>query len=249
MNTARWRQVSELYQATLARPMIERATFLTEACGEDDALRREVQSLLDRAASADGSLDGDSLETAASIVGPRLLNEQRFGPYRVLELIGVGGMGEVYRARDGKLGRDVAIKLLPQPFAADPDRLARFEREARLLAAIHHPNIGVIYDFAEHDGIRALILELVDGQTLAQVLASTRLSTGDIVAMARQIVDALDAAHEKGIVHRDLKPSNIKVTTEGVVKLLDFGLATSRPTAPGIASQRITAMPREPARA
>jgi serine/threonine protein kinase/Tol biopolymer transport system component len=241
MNTARSRQVSELYQATLARPMIERATFLTEACRDDDALRREVQSLLDQAASARGFLDGDAVETAASIVGPPLLTEQRFGPYRVLELIGVGGMGEVYRARDGKLGRDVAIKLLPQPFAADPDRLARFEREARLLAAVHHPNIGAIYDFAEHDGIRALILELVDGQTLAQVLASTRLSTRDIVALARQIVDALDAAHERGIVHRDLKPSNIKVTTEGVVKLLDFGLATSRPTAPDIASQRITA--------
>ena len=156
MNTARWRQVSELYQATLARPMIERATFLTKACRDDDALRREVQSLLDQAASAGGFLDGDGVETAASIVGPPLLTEQRFGPYRVLELIGVGGMGEVYRARDGKLGRDVAIKLLPQPFAADPDRLARFEREARLLAAVHHPNIGAIYDFAEHDGIRAL---------------------------------------------------------------------------------------------
>jgi Tol biopolymer transport system component len=136
-------------------------------------------------------------------------------------------MGEVYRARDSRLGRDVAIKVLPQQFAGDPDRLARFEREARLLAALHHPNIGVIYDFVVHDGIHALVLELVDGKTLAEILASRTPSIEEAVVIGRQIVDALDAAHEKGIVHRDLKPANIKITTTSAVKLLDFGLATT----------------------
>ena len=144
--------------------------------------------------------------------------------------IGEGGMGEVYRARDSKLGRDVAIKILPRAFTADPDRLARFEREARMLASLNHPHIGAIYGVEESDGVRALVLELVEGETLADKLAGEEargkgLPIPEALAIARQIADALDAAHERGIVHRDLKPANIKITPAGTVKVLDFGLA------------------------
>ena len=146
------------------------------------------------------------------------------GPYRILDKLGEGGMGEVYRARDTRLGRDVAIKVLPAAFTSDPDRLARFEREARTLAALNHPHIAAIYGIEEAKGARALVLELVEGETLADRVARG-LKVGDALAIARQIVSALDAAHEKGVVHRDLKPRNIMLTKSGAVKVLDFGLA------------------------
>jgi serine/threonine protein kinase len=134
-------------------------------------------------------------------------------------------MGEVYRARDTQLGRDVAIKILPAAFSSDPDRRARFEREARVLAALNHPHIGAIYGVEESDGVRALVLELVDGETLAERIARGPIPIGEALTIARQITEAIDAAHEKGIVHRDLKPANIKITPAGIVKVLDFGLA------------------------
>src|SRR5215208_1987321 len=149
----------------------------------------------------------------------------RMGVYQVQARLGAGGMGEVYRARDTKLERDVAIKILPRAFTSDPERLARFEREARMLATLNHPNIGAIYGLEEADGVRALVLELVDGETLADRIARGALSLKDALAIARQIADALDVAHEKGIVHRDLKPSNVALTRDGTVKVLDFGLA------------------------
>jgi Tol biopolymer transport system component len=156
---------------------------------------------------------------AQSFVGRQL------GAYDLLSHLGAGGMGEVYRARDRKLGRDVAIKLLPRAFADDPERITRFAREARVLAALNHPNIGAIYGLEEADGIRALVLELVEGPTLADRLRSGPLSIGEAIRAARQVAGALEAAHEKQIVHRDLKPANIKVTPQGTVKVLDFGIA------------------------
>jgi Tol biopolymer transport system component len=151
----------------------------------------------------------------------------RFGQYEIVALLGAGGMGEVYRARDARLARDVAVKILPATFAADPDRLARFEREARLLASLNHPNIGAIYGVEETGGLIALVLELVEGETLDDRVRSRESGLGirDSLVVARQIADALDAAHQQGIVHRDLKPANIKMTPGGQVKLLDFGLA------------------------
>ena len=145
----------------------------------------------------------------------------RLGPYEITGLLGAGGMGEVYRARDTKLGREVAIKVLPEAFAADPDRMARLEREARLLAALNHPNVAAIYGIE----LNALVMELVPGPTLEQRIASGPVPLNEALAVAKQIVDGLEAAHERGIIHRDLKPANIKVTPEGTVKLLDFGLA------------------------
>lgn len=149
----------------------------------------------------------------------------RLGTFEVLGPLGAGGMGEVYRARDTRLGRDVAIKVLPEAFARDPARAARFEREARLLAAINHPTIAAIYGAEEFDSLRCIILELVEGETLAERLTRGALSIDESRGLASQIAEALEAAHERGVVHRDLKPSNIKITPEGKVKVLDFGLA------------------------
>jgi Tol biopolymer transport system component len=149
----------------------------------------------------------------------------RLGPYEVVAAIGAGGMGEVYRARDTKLDRDVALKILPDAFASDPDRLARFEREAKTLASLNHPNIAHIHGLEESSGAHALVMELVEGEDLSQRIARGAIPLGDSLPIARQIVDALEAAHEQGIIHRDLKPANIKVRHDGTVKVLDFGLA------------------------
>jgi len=237
MTTAdRWGRIETLYHRALEHAPGDRAAFLADACGGDETLRREVESLLDQPVSGGAlvpDLPGDALwrpalaalqaDTAAEdrsdIVGMTL------GPFQVRALLGVGGMGEVYRARDTRLDRDVAIKMLPRQFAAVPDRLARFEREARLLAALNHPNIAAIHGIEDVDGVRVIVMELVDGDTLAQRAAGRALPVADAIAIARQIADALDAAHERGIMHRDLKPANIKVTADDTVKLLDFGLA------------------------
>jgi len=149
----------------------------------------------------------------------------RIGPYEITGAIGAGGMGEVYRARDTKLNRDVAIKVLPEAFAADPERLARFSREAHALAALNHPNIATIYGIEEQDDTRALVMELVSGEDLAEVVSRGPVPLAEALAIARQVAEALEAAHEAGIIHRDLKPANIKVRPDGTVKVLDFGLA------------------------
>ena len=152
--------------------------------------------------------------------------------YEITGLLGTGGMGEVYRARDNKLNRHVAIKVLPEEFANDPERIARFHREAQSIAALNHPNIAAIYELAESAGTRFLVLELVEGDTLAERLRRGPLSIEDALNLAKQIAEALEAANEKGIVHRDLKPGNVKITPEGKVKVLDFGLAKMRENAP-----------------
>src|SRR5262247_1344958 len=157
-----------------------------------------------------------------------LASGTRVGPYEILSAIGAGGMGEVYRARDATLGRDVALKVLPAEFALDPERLARFKREAQVLASLNHQNIAGIYGFEEN----ALVLEFVDGPTLAEEIQRRAGPSGpagipldEALPIARQIAEALEAAHEQGIIHRDLKPANIKVRSDGTVKVLDFGLA------------------------
>src|SRR5688572_16865649 len=145
----------------------------------------------------------------------------RLGPYEVLSKLGAGGMGEVYRARDTKLDRDVALKILPESFASDPDRLMRFTREAKTLASLNHANIAAIYGIEE----RALVMELVEGEDLSVLIARGALALPDALPIARQVAEALEAAHEAGVIHRDLKPANIKVRADGTVKVLDFGLA------------------------
>jgi serine/threonine-protein kinase len=150
---------------------------------------------------------------------------RRLGPYEILAPLGAGGMGEVYRARDTKLNRDIAIKVLPDLFASDPERLARFQREAQVLASLNHPNVAHLYGLEESSGVRALVMELVEGPTLANRIVQGAIPLAEALPMAKQIADALEAAHEQGIIHRDLKPANIKVREDGTVKVLDFGLA------------------------
>src|SRR5713226_579333 len=147
------------------------------------------------------------------------------GPYEILSALGAGGMGVVYRARDTRLKREVALKVLPEGVSQDPERLARFQREAELLATLNHPNIAAVYGLGKADGVTGIVLELVEGETLADVIGRGPLALHDALPIARQIADALEAAHEKGVIHRDLKPSNIKITLAGTVKVLDFGLA------------------------
>ena len=149
----------------------------------------------------------------------------RLGPYEILSPIGAGGMGEVYRARDTRLDRDVAIKVLPDLFASDQDRLARFEREAKTLASLNHPNIATIYGIEESAAVHGLVMELVEGPTLGDRIAHGPIPLDETLAIARQIAEALEAAHERGVIHRDLKPANVKLTSTGQVKVLDFGLA------------------------
>ena len=212
----------------MTRDESQRATFLSEVCADDEALRLEVESLLAHERTAAGFLAAPVLELAAQVMAedwgsfPAGL---QLGSYKIHSSVGAGGMGEVYRARDSKLGRDVAIKVLPRGFMADPDRLARFAREARMLAALNHRNIGAIYAFEELDGTPALVLELVDGDTLAQRIAKGPLPLAEALRIAAQVAEALETAHDSAIVHRDLKPANIKITPDGVVKVLDFGLA------------------------
>src|SRR5215212_7259579 len=194
MTPDRWKRTEELYHAARSRPSGERAAFLAEACRDDDALRRDVESLVNEPDSADGFLEPPAVNAAqiVSDLAPATMTGQALGGYHLQRLVGTGGMGEVYRAHDPKLGREVAIKILPRAFTSDPERLTRFEREARMLAALNHPNICAIYGLEEGDGVRFLILELVEGVTLAEQLAAKKverpgLPITEALTIARQI--------------------------------------------------------------
>jgi len=162
---------------------------------------------------------------------------QTISHYRIVEKLGQGGMGIVYRAEDTILNRQVAIKVLPEMFNGDPERMARFEREAKLLASLNHPNIATIHGLEQVDGMRFLAMELVEGETLAERIAEGPLPVDETLEVCRQIAEGLEAAHEKGVIHRDLKPANVKVTPEGRIKILDFGLAKALHDEPSTADQ------------
>jgi serine/threonine-protein kinase len=228
MTPERWERVKNLYHAVQAQPQAERAAFLASASGGDEELCQDVQTLLDQPVATEAFVEFVGGSPQSRRADSRNLVGHRLGTFKIQTLLGRGGMGEVYRAHDTRLGRDVAIKVLPEAFTADAGRLASFEREARVVASLNHPHIAAIHGIEESDGIRGLVLELVEGETLADRLAQSGrpgLRLQDTLGYARQIADALEAAHEKGITHRDLKPANIKITPDGVVKLLDFGIA------------------------
>ena len=233
MKSDRWKEIERIYHAAMERREDERAAFLDQTCLDDTVLRREVESLLGYETKAEGFIENPALDMAAENMGrqpAKPMIGRRVGVYEISTLIGKGGMGEVYQARDTRLGRNVAIKTLPDLFSADPERLARFEREAKILASLNHPNIATIHGLEEADGDRFLVQELIDGATLADRLRKGPLPVEEALRLAVQIAEALEAAHERGIVHRDLKPANIKITSEERVKVLDFGLAKATHT-------------------
>jgi Tol biopolymer transport system component len=228
MDPERWSRIKRLFQEARGRPADEREAVLAAGCDGDEALQQEVRELLARTASTADLLllvDGHDIALGTNEAPARLpLIDRHIGPYHVRAMIGAGAMGEVYRARDTKLERDVAIKVLHGAFAADAELRRRLGQEARILASLNHPNIAAIYGLEESDG-PALVLELVEGETLSERVARGRLPVATALNFARQMVEALDAAHSRSIIHRDLKPANIKITPDGIVKVLDLGIA------------------------
>jgi serine/threonine-protein kinase len=236
MDLRRWPQADELIERALALPARDRVAFVRDAAGDDLALQDALLAILretdaeDRFLAPGGALTGPvfvDLQQQLTEPGGESAFEagDTIGPYRIIDQIGRGGMGEVYRGLDTSLGREVALKVLPERLAADPLRLARFEREARLLASLDHPNVAALHGVERTPQGMALVLELVEGPTLAARIAHGALPMDRTLELAVQIADALDAAHERGIVHRDLKPANVKIAPDGTVRVLDFGLA------------------------
>jgi serine/threonine protein kinase len=229
MKPERWQKVKRICEDALECEAGEREAFLATACAGDDQLRKEVDSFLSGGTGKDGFIETPAFEMAAREMAKHEaaadLSGESFLHYHIAEKIGTGGMGEVYRARDDRLKRDVAIKVLPDIFTNDPERLRRFDREATLLASLNHPNVATIHAVEQAGTMRFLVLELVQGETLTQRLTRGPLPLEEALEICRQVAEGLEAAHEKGIIHRDLKPANVKVTPEGRVKVLDFGLA------------------------
>lgn len=229
MPTERWEEIDRVFDAALDLDASDRAAFLDKACAGDDELRREVESLLAAHQRADKFIESPAMEHAARSAAARgdtfFALGRTIGPYRVVALLGIGGMGEVYVAEDERLGRRVALKLLPPEFTHNAERIRRFEREARTASALNHPNIVTIYDVGQSDGTYFIATELVEGQTLRELMLAGHQELKVSLNMIGQIADALAAAHAAGVVHRDVKPENIMVRPDGYVKVLDFGLA------------------------
>jgi serine/threonine protein kinase/Tfp pilus assembly protein PilF len=241
MTPERWKQIEDLYQAVLQLEPDRRVAFLHSACGEDTDLLREVESLL----ATRGQAQGQGPETATVVTVPSpvpALVGQQLGHCQVLSLLGKGGMGEVYLARDTQLDRTVALKVLPPEFALDPDRLQRFIREAKAASALKHPNIAVIHEIGEAAGTHFIVMEYVEGGTLETRIRDHQLKLAELLDIGIQMADALEEAHRQGITHRDIKPANIMLTPRGQVKVLDFGLAKrARPETAGEGTATLTA--------
>ncbi|HJU93566.1 MAG TPA: protein kinase [Pyrinomonadaceae bacterium] len=229
MTSQRWQDLDRLFHSALERPPEERARFLAEACGSDEAVRQKVEALIAAHEQSGEFLDAPALEVAGSTLRldrPSPLVNRTIGHYKILDTLGAGGMGEVYLAQDTRLGRKIALKLLPPEFTIDAERVQRFEQEARAASALSHPNVCVIHEIGDtKDGRRFITMEYIEGTTLRQLLAQKQLTLLEALDVAAQIAAALAAAHAAGIVHRDIKPENVMLRPDGVVKVLDFGLA------------------------
>ena len=235
MTPQRWQLLNQIFQAAVELPESERSAFLAAACAGDDSLRKEVQALLSSSndgpaplAEAVGIAAADYISTPESSPAPG----QRFGPYEITGRLGSGGMGHVYRALDTRLGRCVALKVLARQYTADSFRVNRFQREARLVSALNHPNLLTVHELGEIDGRQFIDMELVEGRTLHAEIAEGAIPAVRAVDIVMQAARALAAAHEAGIVHRDIKPENIMVRPDGHVKVLDFGTAKLTEAAP-----------------
>ncbi|HJQ68441.1 MAG TPA: protein kinase [Blastocatellia bacterium] len=227
MKPERYQKIDEVFQAALERDADQRAAFLNEACAGDPALRRKVEALLASDQQAQNFIEAPAIEVAALLLAdePDTVIEGCIGPYRIVDLLGSGGMGQVYLAEDPRLGRNVALKLLPDGFSHDEKSMRRFRQEARAASALNHPNIITIHEFGEMDGRQYIVSEFVEGHTLRQVMAKRAVSPVEALDVAVAVATALVAAHRAGIVHRDIKPENIMLRPDGYVKVLDFGLA------------------------
>ena len=241
MKADEWQRINDLFHAALDREPGERAAFLADACAGDEGLRREVESLLASHDPSDNFIESLAPDLAAGLLAEsqaRLATGQSVGNYTVMALLGAGGMGEVYLTEDTRLGRRVALKLLPEQFTTEPDRLHRFEREARAASSLNHPNIITIHEVGQVEGQPFIITEFIEGKTLRQQMAA-KMRLREALDVATQVASALEAAHKAGIVHRDIKPENIMLRPDGLVKVLDFGLAKlteSQPHGPGAAT-------------
>ncbi len=228
MTPERWEQVGQLYQAALELRPGERTSFLRQACGEDESLCREVESLLAAEEEAGDFLAAGAIDDAAKALAEEKSFSpvgKRLGHYQVRSLLGAGGMGEVYLAQDTKLDRAVALKILPPEFAADKNRMRRFEQEAKSAAALNHPHIAHVYEIGEAEGKHYISMEYIEGETLRNKIHREKTSLPKLLKYLAQVAGGLAKAHERGIVHRDLKPDNIMITRDGDTKILDFGLA------------------------
>src|SRR5450631_4647009 len=226
MSSGRWERTKEILEQALRLAPQERQAYLGAACGADADLRGELESLIASYEEAGSSFLGADASEVLQLTPTRALSSgTKLGPYELIELLGAGGMGEVYRARDARLDRIVAIKILPAAFSADHERLHRFEREARSASALNHPNIVTIYELGQDRSCHHIAIELVEGKTLRELLGSSLLPMRKAIEIAVQIAEGLTKAHEAGITHRDLKPENLMVSHDGFVKILDFGLA------------------------
>ena len=237
----RWQEVKEILYPALEMEAAERASFLEQKCGDDAELRREIESLLAAHNNAAERFESPAVEWMAEVVSderPEGMVGRSLGHYEIIGKLGAGGMGEVYLARDGHLDRKVALKLLPAFFTQEPDRLRRFQQEARAASALNHPNILTIYEIGRQDAVHYIATEFVDGETLRDRLNRGRLKSTEAIDIAAQIANALAAAHEAGIIHRDIKPENVMLRSDGIVKVVDFGIAklSSRPTSESGAS-------------
>src|SRR6478736_4105550 len=244
MKPERWKQVNDLFQSTVERAPEERAAFLDETCHDDERMRREVESLLTSHERAANFIEVPAFKVAPELVpndSADALIGKLIGHYRIESLIGVGGMGEVYLARDERLGRKAALKLLPHSLTADEAQLSRFKNEARSASALNHPNILTVYEIGAEGNRQFIATEFIEGITLRASLAGGRINPHAALEIAVQVASALAAAHEAGVVHRDIKPENIMLRPDGYAKVLDFGIAKLTEQRPGSDDQVETA--------
>jgi eukaryotic-like serine/threonine-protein kinase len=249
MTPERYKQIGQICYAALQLEPGQRGAFLDQACADDAELRHEVESLLAHENRAECFIETRALDVAARMMaagGADPLTHKRIGPYEVLSLLNRGGMGEVYLAHDARLGRKVALKLLPAEFTKDEGRLRRFEQEARAASALNHPNIITIYEVGEADGVHFIATEFIDGHTLRQHLHEGRMPVREVLAVGAQAAGALAAAHAAGIVHRDIKQENVMLRPDGYIKVVDFGLAKLAERHPTTGSEDPSTLPDSP---
>ncbi|MBI4468315.1 MAG: serine/threonine protein kinase, partial [Acidobacteria bacterium] len=250
MTPERWQKIKNVFQSALGHEPEQRSALLDKACANDDEMRGKVEAMLHAHAEAGSFIEAPAVDVAAELMAEEQTGSrigEDIGPYRIVSRLGAGGMGEVYLAQDHRLGRQVALKLLPEYFTTDGSRVKRFQQEARAASAISHPNIATLYDIGDVEGVNYIAMEYVRGETLAARLQAGSLENAQVIDIGIQVVDALKEAHGEGIIHRDIKSGNIMITPDGRVKVVDFGLArVTRTEEPALSGDGVLATTTEP---